>query len=174
MILDNNLIDQALKFSEDFMPFEQEQEALERQNILEYVETICEIILTNSEPVDLEFKDYKKFFIILLDMLNYYKDMFALFSKDSVRTDLLDYEFILNVLMVDGYDFENDKYTVQTMINILLKNTYNRVYSAAVMLIGAGNIKFPDKKSQIAKLYKQLSHKTNFEDNAGDNANGTK
>lgn len=149
--------DRVLRVMDEFLPVEQEELALQRQAVLEATESICENILTGRNEVDLTYQEFRVAFLDLEDMLNYYKDMYNTFSVTSTRDDLLDYEFILNVLMTDIPELTEDYHTIQTAVGILLKNTYNRVYSAVIMLLGVANIKFPDKRLQISRLYKRLS-----------------
>lgn len=151
------LNEKILRVMDEFLPIEQEELALHRQMVLEATESICENILTNRSSVDLTYEEFRVAFLDLEDMLKYYKDMYNTFSVTSTREDLLDYEFILNVLMTDIPELTEDYHTIQTAVGVLLKNTYNRVYSAIIMLLGAANIKFPEKSLQISRLYKRLS-----------------
>lgn len=151
------LTDSALEeFQETILPKEQEETAAYRQYVLEATESICENILL-GKSVDLDYKEFRVAINELLDMLKYYSDMFSIFTKVPTRMDLIDYEFILNLMMLDTPEITQDNETLQTTLGIALKNTYNRVYSACIMLLGVAIQKFPDKSKYIQNLAKRLN-----------------
>lgn len=140
------------------MPEEDAQLAQDRQAVLEATESICENILVKCNPVNITYEEFRVASKTLLDAVHYYHKMFKLFSSslNNVSEDLQDYEYILNVRMSGVEEYLTDFSTIQISQNIMLKNTYNRVYSALIMLLGVGNILFPDKRTQIQRIYKKL------------------
>lgn len=140
------------------MPEEDAQLAQDRQAVLEATESICENILVKCNPVNITYEEFRVASKVLLDAVHYYHKMFKLFSHsvNNVSEDLQDYEYILNVKMSGVEEYITDYTTIQISQNIMLKNTYNRVYSALIMLLGVGNIMFPGKRTQIQRIYKKL------------------
>lgn len=140
------------------MPEEDAQLAQERQAVLEATEAICENVLAKAQPVGITYEEFRVASKTLLDAVHYYHKMFKLFSSsvNGVSEDLQDYEYILNVRMSGVEEYQTDYTTIQITQNIMLKNTYNRVYSALIMLLGVANIMFPDKYRQIQRIYKKL------------------
>lgn len=140
------------------MPEEDAQLAQDRQAVLEATESICENVLVKDKPVGITYEEFRVASKVLLDAVHYYHKMFKLFSSsvNNVSEDLQDYEYVLNVRMSGVEEYQTDYSTIQITQNIMLKNTYNRVYSALIMLLGVGNILFPDKFTQIQRIYKKL------------------
>ena len=137
-----------LKCLADMFPEEQEVEATSRQILLESTETICEHIFKGDDSVTITKKEFAEVWPNLLEMLQYYRNMFKIFADESAQDDLVNYEFMLNIEMIESAYSFNPKGVFRNAQNIALKNTYNRVYSACMMFLGAMKILYPRFKPE--------------------------
>lgn len=138
------------------MPEEQFIEAEFRFAVLGATEKICENILAKTSDVDLTYQEFWVAIQELAKATNYYQEMCKVFaSGDSEPT--LDYEFLLNVLMLGDMNLTRDSDTIRIAVSLALYGMYNRFYSAAIMLIGIANQKFPERAKSIKAMYKKLS-----------------